>query len=191
MAKTKNLSVSKSKLDPRWDKYSSAATMATSGVFSSNMPKLAQGVVYLQNNNRLIIDIRYKDDKEYDRIVNVIDKSKSRKLTAEFGNDGNITLTYKNWNKKLSSTKDLVLVFASGFKKTITLKIPGINSKLKNSIDSVTSILTSSPYENMLSVDVQDVLNDNNQLLVGVYPKADPYNVFNYKGVFAYLQIKM
>ena len=186
MAKTKNLSISKSKLDPRWDKYSSAATMATSGVFSSNMPKLAQGVVYLQNNNRLIVDIRYKTDKEYDRIVNVIDKSKSRKLTTEFGNEGNVTLTYKNWSKKLSSTKELILVFASGFRKTITLKIPGTNSRLKNSVDDVTSILSSSPYENLLSVNVDDISNNFNELLVGVYPKADPYNVFNYSGVFAY-----
>tara|TARA_Y100000361_G_scaffold67411_1_gene59332 strand:- start:2226 stop:6086 length:3861 start_codon:yes stop_codon:yes gene_type:complete len=186
MAKTQNVSISKSNLDPRWDKYSSAATIATSGSFSSNMPKLAQGVVYLQNNNRLIVDIRYKDDKEYDKIVNVIDTSKSKKLTVEFGNEGNVTLTYKNWNKKLSSNKQLILVFASGFRKTITLKIPGTNSKLKNSVDSVTSILTSSPYENMLSVDVDDISSNANQLLVGVYPKADPYDVFNYKGVFAY-----
>ena len=184
--KTNNLSTSKSKLDPRWDKYSSAATIATSGSFSSNMPKLAQGVVYLQKNNRLTIDIRYKDDKEYDRIVNVIDKSKSKKLTTEFGNEGNVTLTYKNWNKKLSSTKELILVFASGFRKTIRLKVPGTNSKLEGSVDSVTSILSSSPYENLLSVDVSNASSAVNDILVGIYPKADPYDVFNCSGVFSY-----
>ena len=187
MAKSKkNLSVSKSNLDPRWEKYSTGATLATEGTFSSHMPKLVQGVAYLQKNNQLKIDIKYKNDKEYDKVVNVVDGKKSRNLSIEYGNEGDVTLTYKNWNKDLSSVKDLTLIFASGHRKLISLTVPGKKSILKNSVDGVTSILTSSPYENMLSVDLSNPSSANNNLVVGVYPKADPYNVFNYSGVFAY-----
>ena len=75
MAKTnrRNVSISKSSVDPKWSKYASEAALATEGTFSTHMPKLVQGVVYLQNNNQLKIDIRYKKDNEYDKIVNVVD----------------------------------------------------------------------------------------------------------------------
>lgn len=80
------------------------------------MPKYVQGVSYVTNDNKLIIDIRYRNSSEYDKIVNILDSKISKNLNISYGNEGNITMTYKNWNKRRSSNKNLTLVFATGNK---------------------------------------------------------------------------
>ena len=124
-------------------KYSTSTASSSeyrvSDAFASSMPKYVQGVSYVTNDNKLIIDIRYRNSSEYDKIVNILDSKISKNLNISYGNEGNITMTYKNWNKRRSSNKNLTLVFATGNKKSIDLKVPGTNSKLENPVTGTTS----------------------------------------------------
>lgn len=68
--------------------------------------------------------------------------------------------------------------------KIYRFKVPGTNSKLENPVTGTTSSLLTSPYNNMLAV--ESGKSQNNDLLVTMTSKADPYDVFNYDGVVAY-----
>ena len=151
--------------------------------FSPTSPKLVQGVAYLQSNNQLKIDIKSHDSYEFEPVVNIIDHDYNRKIDFEY-KWRHITITYKNWTKKTASDKTLTLSFQSGFRKTIVLKVPGISSKLNDQIENITSMITTSPYENMLSLDFSANKRSSNSILGAVFPKKDPYDVYNYSGVY-------
>tara|TARA_R110001592_G_scaffold47860_3_gene151265 strand:- start:3647 stop:7756 length:4110 start_codon:yes stop_codon:yes gene_type:complete len=161
----------------------SSTSLIASELFSANMPKLVQGVAYVQKSNELHIDILYKDSPEYDKVVNVLDPSAIQNLTTTYS-PGKIHLTYKKWRQPKQTNKSLTLIFATGDKKTVSLKVPGKKSHLKTPVTTVTSALATSPYENMMAV--ENGQTQNNTLSVGVFPKSDPYDVFRFKGVFSY-----
>tara|TARA_R110002020_G_scaffold137687_1_gene307073 strand:- start:3863 stop:7930 length:4068 start_codon:yes stop_codon:yes gene_type:complete len=161
---------------------STSSTFITADTFSSNMPKLVQGVAFLENSNRLKIEIRYKYDTEYDRIVNILDADGSKNFTADYSNNGEVSLLYKKWTKRKTYKKSLTLIFASGDSKRIELTVPGKNSKLESSIQDISSIMSSSPYDNLLALSTG--IQSDNTLVSSVIPKQDPYNVFNYDKVF-------
>ena len=162
--------------------FGNGSTPITS--YTNTSPKFVQGVAYLQSNNHLKIDIRSNMRYEYDRVATVIDHDYVSGVDFDYESDGKILITYKNWTKSRASTKTLTLQFISGFKKTIVLQVPGRTSKLNDDVENTTSLFTTSPYENILSLDFSEGKKANNSILGAVIPKKDPYNVFNYLGTY-------
>ena len=186
MAKAKNYKneISKQNLD-NYSQYNNGQTnLLGSPGFGRSMSKLVQGVAYLQSNRELKIHIFYKSEAGYDVVTNVLDSNLNHITSFNDSTNGksSIVLTYKNFRRKKSSNFFLNLVFASGETKDITLRVPGLNSILSSKVSNVTSVLTESPYQNILSVDIQNS-NYTNQILSKIYRYSDPYNMYNYDGV--------
>tara|TARA_R110002012_G_scaffold24556_5_gene81956 strand:- start:4547 stop:8728 length:4182 start_codon:yes stop_codon:yes gene_type:complete len=176
----KNSKIENSLPNPNSKKYSRSGTALYNAIdFGLDMPKLVQGVVFLEQNRVLKINIFCKVEAGYDRVVNVTDGTKNP--IVELGSDGEILIKYLNYNKKNSSTKILALHFASGHIKSITVKVPGFNSALSHSDSTVTSLLSISPYSNMLSVSGGD--NQNQAIITSIHKVLDPYDVFNFNGL--------
>mgnify|MGYP003134686588 CR=1 FL=1 len=188
MAKKSNknqntVSIKTGALDPRWSGDVSGKAFRNLDKPRSDMPKFIQGATYLYKSTLTVI-FKYKTDSEYDPIADIVDKDETRDLSTVF-TKGTVTLTYKNYKSKTSKDKEFLVVFGSGFTKRITLKIPGLRSRLADVVENTTSTLTSAPYQNFLSLEFSDSSKFNTTILGAVYAKADPYNVFNYSGVFS------
>tara|TARA_R110000823_G_scaffold63884_3_gene150308 strand:- start:1145 stop:5083 length:3939 start_codon:yes stop_codon:yes gene_type:complete len=152
--------------------------------YTNTSPKFVQGVAYLQSNNHLKIDIRSNMRYEYDRVATVVDHDYVSGIDFDYESDGKILITYKNWTKRQASSKTLTLQFISGFKKTIVLKVPGLASKLNDDVENTIASFTTSPYENMMSLDFSNDKRSINSIVGAVYPKQDPYDVYNYTGTY-------
>ena len=186
MAKRANVTSNQSSAN--WDNYtqynSEGTNLIGSPGFGESMPRFVQGVSCLQADGKLKIYIFFKDDAGYDVLTNVTDAG--LKNTIEFNHStcgkSSISLTYKNFRRKKSSIFNLTLLFSSGIERSISLRVPGLNSQLNSNVDNVTSVLTESPYQNILSVEL-----DNNSVatrsLTKVNKISDPYNVYNYSGL--------
>lgn len=171
-------------IDPRWTNDTSEMAFSKTGKPRRSMPKFIQGATYLHSTN-LVVVFKYKEDAEYDPISDIVDKKQTNDVSIIFSN-GTVTLTYKNWKSKVSQNREFLIVFGSGYTKKITLKLPGLKSKLIESIDTITSTLTSAPHQNFLSLDFETGKQGSTNILGSVYRKSDPYNVFNYSGVFTH-----
>lgn len=184
---SKSSNVTRNKSSNNWENYSQYSegtnSLGSTG-FNESMPKLVQGVSCLQANGNLKIYIFYKSDAGYDIVTNVIDTSLKPVISFNDSTCGksSISLTYKNFRRIKSSHFSLTLVFASGSTKIINLKVPGKNSQLNSDVDNVTSVLTESPYQNLLSVDLKNDVSSNS-IITKLYKISDPYNLYNYAGI--------
>lgn len=186
MAKRAN--VTSNQTSANWDNYtqynSNGSNLIGSAGFGESMPRFVQGVSCLQIDSKLKIYIFFKDDAGYDVVTNVIDSG--LKNTIEFNHStcgkSSIALTYKNYRRRNSSIFNLTLLFSSGVERTINLRVPGTNSQLNSTVESVTSVLTESPYQNILSIDLVNNSTDSRSL-TKIQRISDPYNVYNYSGL--------
>tara|TARA_R100000655_G_scaffold6472_1_gene18495 strand:- start:11640 stop:15695 length:4056 start_codon:yes stop_codon:yes gene_type:complete len=186
MAKRAN--VTSKQTSANWDNYtqynSDGTNLIGSSGFGESMPRFVQGISCLQANGELKIYIFFKDDAGYDVITNVTDAG--LKNTIEFNHStcgkSSVSLTYKNFRRKKSSIFNLNLLFASGVERNINLRVPGLNSQLNSNVENVTSVLTESPYQNILSVELVNNLVETRSL-TKIHKISDPYNVYDYSGL--------
>ena len=93
----KNSKIENSLPNPNSKKYSRSGTALYNAIdFGLDMPKLVQGVVFLEQNRVLKINIFCKVEAGYDRVVNVTDGTKNP--IVELGSDGEILIKYLNYN---------------------------------------------------------------------------------------------